>query len=103
MLNRRIWGAIGTFLLCMKLAKVVGHVKGIPIWEYLREDGAYLVREYGSSQNGKRNYIIKSPSERLYCFSDYEGDLFELFLFIEHGHAEKEKYSCNLDSIYDEF
>ena len=87
----------------MKIAKVVGHVNGIPIWEYPGKEGTYLVREYGSSLNGKRNYIIKSPSERLYCFSDYEGGLTELFLLIEHGDADKERYNCYLESIYDEF
>lgn len=87
----------------MKIAKVVGHVNNIPIWEYHRKKGVYLVREYGFSQNRKRNYIIKSPSEKLYCFSDYEGELLELFLFIEHGYADKEEYTCDLESIYDEF
>lgn len=87
----------------MKLAKVVGYVNNTPIWEYLREEGTCLVREFGNSQLGKHNYIIKSPSEKLYCFSDYEGDLLDLFLFIEQGYADNKKYSCSIDSIYDDF
>jgi hypothetical protein len=87
----------------MYIAKDVGRINGIPIWEYQTEDGPYLVREYGNSQNGKRNFIIKSPSAKMYCFSEYSGDLSELFQFIKQGKAEKEKYACSLESIFDEF
>lgn len=87
----------------MKLAKVVGHVKDIPIYEYLSEEGPYLVREFGNSQAGRRNYIVKSPSEKLYCFSDYEGEVLSLFPFIKQGLAEKSRFACDLESIYDEF
>lgn len=87
----------------MKLSKVVGHVKETPIYEYLREEGPYLVREFGNSQAGKRNFIVKSPSEKLYCFSDYDGDVLSLFPFINQGMAEKSSFACDLESIYDEF
>ena len=87
----------------MLIADEVGRVNGMPIWRYLTEDGYYLVREYGTSKEGKHNYIIKSPSGRLYCFSNYNGNLPKLFLFIKNGKAAKEKYACDLESIYDEF
>lgn len=87
----------------MKIAKVVGHVNGIPIWEYRRTEGSYLVREYGGSLAGKRSYIVKSPTEKLYCFSDYDGDVLGLLTCIQQGQAEKEQFACDLESIYDEF
>lgn len=87
----------------MFIAKEVGRVNGATVWEYSTKEGSYWVREYGDSQCGKRNYIVKSPSGKLYCFSEYSGDLPELFRFIGQGKAEKEKYACNLESIFDEF
>ena len=95
--------SIGTNEGSMFIAKDVGRVNGVPVWEYSTKEGSYLVREYGNSQCGKRNYIVKSPSGKLYCFSDYSGDLPELFLFIRQGKADKERYSCGLESIFDEF
>ena len=86
----------------MFIAEDAGRVNGIPVWKYSTEDGIYLVREYGSSQTGKRNYIVKSPIGKLYCFSDYSGDMPERFRFIRQGKAEKDKFACDLKSIYDE-
>lgn len=94
--------SIGTNESSMFIAKDVGRVNGVPVWEYSTKEGTYLVREYGNSQCGKRNYIVKSPSGKLYCFSDYSSDLPELFLFIRQGKADKERYSCDLESIFDE-
>jgi len=87
----------------MLIAKDAGYVNGIPVWEYSTEDGTYLVREFGESQFSKRNYIVKSPLGKLYCFTDYGGDMPELFQFIKQGKAEREQYACSLESIYDEF
>ncbi len=86
----------------MKISEVVGHVNGFPIWKYSREEGDYLVREFGVPKGRKRNYIVKSPSEKLYSFSEYDGDLSQLFTLIKRGKADKERYVCELESIYDE-
>lgn len=87
----------------MFVAKEVGRVNGFPVWEYQKEEGIYLVREYGISQKGKRNYLVKSPSGKLYCFSNHNDDILGLLLFIKQGKAENEKYICDLESIFDEF
>ncbi len=89
--------------MLMKIAVNEERVNNVPIWKHTRETGDYLVREFGDSRAGHRNYIIKAPSGKLYSFSDSDGDLTKLFLFIEQGLADKEIYSCNLESIYEEF
>lgn len=86
----------------MFIAKEIGRVNGIPIYEYKRDDERYLVREFGTPCNGEHNYYVKSPSGKLYCFSRHKGSIEELFLFIKQGKADSEKYHCDLNSIFDE-
>ena len=75
---------------------------GSQIWEYSQIDGAYWVREYCRTQSGSRSLIVKSPSGKLYRFSDYTGDELALFGLIRLGRVEDQQHACDLESIYDE-
>lgn len=86
----------------MFIAKEIGRVNGIPIYEYKRDDERYLVREFGTPCNEGHNYYVESPSGKLYCFCQHKGSIEELLLFIKQGKADCDKYLCELKSIFDE-
>lgn len=86
----------------MRISKATAYVNGVPIWEYSYDNEVYLVREYGNPHCKTHNYIIRSPSNKLYCFNEISDDLPVLFSLIKSGKADKDYYACDIQSIYDE-
>ena len=87
----------------MKVAEFDKYVGSEPIWKYERNEGTFYVRVREKSEDGLNNFIIKSPSGRLYSFYDFGDTEEDAINVILNNSAESEEHISTFNSIYDTF
>lgn len=84
----------------MIISKLDTIISGEPIWKYERDEGTFYVRIRGKTSEAN-NFIIKSPSGKLYAFYEYYGEADEAIKEIIDGKADCSEHECSFESIYD--